>query len=113
MNADALDRRIEEIERQLLRNEPTLGTQFTKRDPVNRRREAIVDTLLVSSFLSLMIGLATMSIIAWLAGAVSLIASFSIDMRHERKSRAIRRASELRRRRRRPDNLQLRCRRSA
>ena len=113
MNADPLDRRIEEIERELLRNEPRLGKPFTKLDPVNRRHEATVDTLLVSSFLFLMIGLATMSIIAWLAGAVSLIASFSIDIRHDSESRAIERASEVGRRRRRPGNRQLRCRRGA
>ncbi len=94
MNIRQLDRQIDEFEHELLRVDPALGRRFEKFDQVTRRRDATVFALLVSSAVLLMIGLATMSIVAWIAGAVSLVASFSIDTRHERELRELRRARE-------------------
>ena len=96
MDLDRLDHRIEKIEHELLRDDPTLGKQFAKLDPANRRHDATVFTLLVSTAVFLTVGLATTSILAWLVGVVSLVAAFSVDTRHERQLRAIRRSTERR-----------------
>lgn len=95
MNVDELDRRIEDIERELLRDDPTLGKQFAKLDPVYRWHDATVFMLLAASAVFLMIGLAAMSIAAWLAGAISVVTAFTVDARHERALRAARRSIEL------------------
>ncbi len=95
MNVDQLDRRIAEIEQELLRTDPTLDQQFAKLDPGDRWHDAAVFTLLAASAVFLMIGLSTMSIVAWFAGATSVIAAFTIDARHEREMRAARRSAEL------------------
>ena len=95
MDVDQVERRIKEIEQQLLRDEPELGRQFAKLDSVNRLHETTVFTLLVSSAVFLMIGLATMSVVAWLIGVVSFAGSFAVDARHQRHPRAGRRPDEL------------------
>lgn len=95
MNIDQIDRRIRKIDHQLVRDDPALGKQFAQLGPVSRRHDAAVFTLLVFSAVFLMIGLATMSVVAWLVGVASFVASFSVDMRYERRLRVIRRSSEL------------------
>ena len=84
MNIDQLDHQIEEIEQELLRDDPTLDRQFAQLDRVNRRQDATVFMLLVSSAVFLVIGVATMSMIAWVVGVVSFVAAFSVDTRDER-----------------------------
>ena len=95
MNVDQLDRRIEEIEQELLRDDPTLGEQFAKLDPVDTRHDALVVGLLAASAVFLMIGLSTMSIAAWLAGAISIVTAFTVDIQHESRLRDARRSAEL------------------
>ncbi|MFP5488408.1 MAG: DUF3040 domain-containing protein [Acidimicrobiia bacterium] len=107
MDVEELDHRIEEIEHELLRDDPTLKERFVTLDPVVRRHDATVSTLLVASTVFLMIGLATTSLVAWLVGAVSFVAAFSVDTRHERRLRALRRSSERAHRRRPPRHRQL------
>jgi hypothetical protein len=96
MNINELDTRVDEIERQLLRDDPSLDRQFARLDPANRRHDVTVFAMLVSSAAFLMIGLATMSIVAWLVGVVAFVASLSVDTRLERELRAIRRSSSAR-----------------
>ncbi len=103
MNVDQLDLRIEEIENELLRDDPTLDKQFAQLDPVYRWHDATVFMLLATSAGFLMTGLATMSMAAWLAGVISVITAFTIDTRHERELRVARRAAELGLRPRRDD----------
>lgn len=95
MNDDQLDHRIGEIELELLRDDPAFGGQFAQLDPANRRHDAAVFTLLVSSAVFLTIGLATTSAAAWLIGVVSFVVSFAVDARHERLVQAVRRPTEL------------------
>ena len=101
MNIDQFDHqhRIDEIERELLRDDPALGKQFARLDQVNRRHDATVFMLIVSSVVFLMIGLVTMSALPWLLGVIGLVASFSVDTRHERELREFRRTRERRPRR--------------
>ena len=95
MHDDQLDDRIDEIEQELLRDDPAFGRQFAQLRPANGRHEAAVLTLLVSSAVFLMIGLAATSVAAWLIGVVSFVASFAVDARHERLVQAVRRPTEL------------------
>ncbi len=95
MNVDQLDRKLDAIEQELLRDDPTLGEQFAKLDPVDSRHDALVFMLLAASAVFLMVGLSTMSIAAWLAGAISVISAFTIDHQHEHMLREARRSAEL------------------
>lgn len=95
MNGDPLDHQLVEIEQDLLRDDPTLDRQFAALDPVYRWHDATIFMLFAASAVSLAIGLATMSIAAWLAGAMSAVTAFTIDARHERELEETRRAIEL------------------
>lgn len=81
------DRQIVEIKRISSRPAPTVGVVTPELTRVPRRHDPTVALLLVSSVVLLVVGVATMSIVAWLAGVVSLVAAFSVDTRHERELR--------------------------
>lgn len=95
MDIDQLDRRINEIERGILRDHPTLDREFAKLDHVDRWHDATVFLLLAASAVFLMIGLSTMSTTAWVAGGISVATAFTVDARHERELQAARRSIEL------------------
>lgn len=93
------DRHIVEIERAPLRRR-TEGVPAVELARVSRRHDPTVALLLVVSVVSLVVGIATLAIGAWLVGVVSLVTAFSVDTRHERELRDLRRSSELDHRRR-------------
>ncbi len=57
---------------------------------VPQRPDPTIALLLVSSVVFLVVGMAAASIIAWVAGVVSLATAFSVDTRHERELRDVR-----------------------
>ncbi|MAT06573.1 MAG: hypothetical protein CL424_16155 [Acidimicrobiaceae bacterium] len=88
------DRQIVEIKRISSRPAPAVGVLTPELPGVSRRHDPTVALLLVSGVVLLIVGAATTSIVAWLAGTVSLITSFSVDTRHERELRDFRRSRE-------------------
>jgi hypothetical protein len=89
------DRQIVEIRRISSRPGPAVGDLTPELPRLPRRHDPTVAVLLVSSVVFLVVGVATMSIVAWLAGVVSLVTAFTVDTRHERELRELRRTREL------------------
>ena len=85
MNSDQLDRQIHEIERSLLRDDPSFARRLRRLDQPDRCHDTIVFSLLAVSALLLAVGMATLAPIAWLAGASAFISSFVVDARYERR----------------------------
>ena len=73
------DRQIVEIMRISSRPASTVGVMTRELTRVPRRHDPTVALLLVSSVVLLVVGVAAMSIVAWLAGVVSLVAAFAFD----------------------------------
>lgn len=88
------DRQIADIRRISSRPAPAVGVLTPELPCVRRRHDPTVALLLVSSVVFLVVGVATVSIVAWLAGVVSLVAALSVDTRHERELRDFRRSRE-------------------
>ncbi len=88
------DRQIVEVKRISSRPAPNVGGLTPELPRVRRRHDPSVALLLMSSVVFLVVGVATMSIVAWLAGVVSLVAAFSVDTRHERELREFRRSRD-------------------
>jgi hypothetical protein len=83
-----LDRQIDEIdeiERTLLRDDPSFAIRLRKLDQTHKRHDTVVFSLLAATALLLAVGVATLSPVAWLAGACAYFSSFAVDIRHERK----------------------------
>ena len=95
MHADQLDHQVVRVRRITSRPTSGAGDLTPELAGVPRRYDPTVALLLVSSVVFLVVGIATMWIIAWLAGVVSLVAAFSVDTRHAREGRDRRRSSEL------------------
>jgi hypothetical protein len=88
MNNDQLDRQIDEIdeiERTLLRNDPSFARRLRKLDQAHKRHDTVVFSLLAASALLLAVGVATLSLAAWIAGVCAYFSSYAVDTRHERK----------------------------
>ncbi len=106
------DSQIVEIRRISSRPTPTVvGVLAPELPRVPRRQDPTVALLLVSGVVFLVVGVATMSIIAWLAGVVSFVTAFTVDTRHERELRDVRRShalDDLRRSHRNPSRVRRR-----
>jgi hypothetical protein len=87
-------RQIAEIRRISSRPAPNVGVLTPELPRVRRRHDPTVALMLLSSIVFLVVGVATMSIVAWLTGVGSLVAAFSVDTRHERELRDFRRSRE-------------------
>lgn len=87
MHGEELERKIYEIEMELLRADPSLDKRFGLLDPVRRSHEIVVLTLTVLSALLLAVGLIVLSSPAFLAGAACFVAAFVVDSRDERRYR--------------------------
>jgi hypothetical protein len=88
MNNDQLNPlidEIDEIERVLLRDDPTFARRLRKLDQPDKRHDTVVFSLLAVSAVLLGVGVATLSPSAWLAGACAYISSSVVDTRHERR----------------------------
>jgi hypothetical protein len=80
-----LARQIDELERALQQEDPSLATRFEKLRRTNTRNDVAVFSLLTISAVLLAIALATQSAIAGLGGVAAYLASFLVDSRHQRK----------------------------
>ena len=87
MNNDNLDRQIEELERFLNREDPSLSKRFIELERASTRNVVSVASLLVISVVLLGIGLATLSFVAFGSGTVAFIGSFIVDGLHHRRLR--------------------------
>ena len=76
---------IDELERNLRRDDPALAQQFSKLQRAHRRIEVAVFSLLAAAVLLLAIALATTSPVAGLGGIVAYVAAFGVYDRHLRK----------------------------
>jgi hypothetical protein len=82
-----LAREIDELERNLRREDPALVKQFRRLDGARRRNEVTVFSLLAVSAVLLAIALAVRSPVAGLGGVGAYLASFVVDRRHQRTLR--------------------------
>ena len=85
MNNDQLDRQIEELERLLHRDDPSWSKRFRELERGSTRNDVTVFSLLAISALLLGIGVANLSLVAFLTGAAAFVASFVVDHLHERR----------------------------
>ena len=108
------DRQMNEIKRTSSWRDPNVGDRTPELARVRRRHDSTIALLFVLSVLCLVAGVAMASIGAWLVGVVSFVLALSVDTRHERELRDIRRSSELGSlRRRRLSSTQIRALQSA
>ena len=85
MNNDQLDRQIEELERFLHRDDPSLSKRFRQLERESTRNDVTVFSLLAISAVLLGIGVANLSLVAFCTGAAAFVASFLVDHLHQRK----------------------------
>jgi hypothetical protein len=85
MNTDQLGRQIDELERALQQQDPSLVKRFEKLQRTNTRNDIAVFSLLTISAVLLAIAFATLSAVAGLGGVAAYLASFLVDTRHQRK----------------------------
>lgn len=85
MPNDQLDNRIDEIERELCRDDPAFGERFERLDGHHPRRDLAVFALLALSAVLFAVGVATMSPIAWAVGIAGYLSSFALDTRFDRR----------------------------
>jgi hypothetical protein len=85
MNTDQLAQQIDELERALQQEDPSLARRFEKLQRTNTRNDAAVFSLLAISAVLLAIALATPSAVAGLGGVAAYLASFLVDTRHQRR----------------------------
>jgi hypothetical protein len=84
VNNNELDRQIDELERFLAREDPSLSEQFNKLERESAQNAVSVFSLLVASVVLLGIGLATMSLVAFGSGVAAFVASFLVDGVYQR-----------------------------
>jgi hypothetical protein len=85
VNTDQLARQIDELERALEQEDPSLAKRFEKLQRTNTRNDIAVFSLLTISAVFLAIALATLSAVAGLGGVAAYLASFLVDTRHQRR----------------------------
>jgi hypothetical protein len=85
MNNDQLARQIDELERALAHEDPSLAHRFKKLQHANTRNDVAVFSLLAISAVLLAIALTTLSAVAGLGGVTAYLASFLVDTRYQRR----------------------------
>jgi hypothetical protein len=85
MTSDQLAPQIDEMERVLQQDDPSLAKRFEKLQRTNTRNDIAVFSLLIISAVLLAIALATLSAVAGLGGVAAYLASFLVDSRHQRR----------------------------
>ena len=85
MNNDQLDRQIEEFERFLDREDPSLSKRFEQLERGRARNVVSVSSLLVISAVLLGIGVANLSLAVFAVGTAAFVAAFFVDHYHQRK----------------------------
>jgi hypothetical protein len=85
VKSDQLARQIDEIERALEQEDPSLAKRFERLQRTNTRNDIAVFSLLTISAVLLATALATLSAVAGLGGVAAYLASFLVDTRHQRR----------------------------
>jgi hypothetical protein len=89
MKNDPLARQINQIERAMRQEDPSLAKRFEKLQRTNRRNDIAVFSLLTISAVLLATAFATLSAVAGLGGVAAYLASFLVDNRHQSKLTAL------------------------
>jgi hypothetical protein len=85
MAGDQLVRQIEEFERALQRDDPSLSRRFNHLQRSDTLNDVAIFSLLALSAVLLATALATLSVAAGCGGVVAYLASFLVDHRHQRQ----------------------------
>jgi Protein of unknown function (DUF3040) len=85
MDNDQLVRKIDELERALRRDDPSLSKRLNQLQRRDKWNDVAVFSLLTLSAVLLATALATLSPAAGGAGVVAYLASFLVDRRHQRQ----------------------------
>lgn len=85
MDNDQLVRKVDELERALRRDDPSLSKRFEHLQRSDKWNALAVFSLLALSAVLLTTALATLSVAAGCAGVVAYLGSFLVDHRHPRQ----------------------------
>jgi urea transporter len=85
MNDDQVSRRVEEIERGLVHDDPAFVQRLSALQRAETGTIVTVFLLLAGSVVLLTIGLATLSLPAWVAGCLAFVMSVTVDEHHKRR----------------------------
>jgi hypothetical protein len=84
MNADQLQRKLDDLELALLREDPTFCRRWTASERSSALQALAVFSLLAAGAVLLATGLAIQSLPTWCAGAAALVVSFGVDCGYQR-----------------------------